>query len=55
MKCPHCHRTWTDDECEGAGLTPTLILSDHVQRFCPGVPRLAPAQGKRRAQPRPLR
>lgn len=38
MKCPHCERTWNDQEFLGTGLSPTVVLSDHVQRFCPGNP-----------------
>ena len=38
MKCPHCGRTWDNQEFVQEGLSPTVVLSDHVHRFCPGTP-----------------
>jgi hypothetical protein len=37
MKCPHCHRTWDVSDLD-APLSPTLVLEEHVRRFCPGEP-----------------
>jgi hypothetical protein len=37
MKCPHCHRAWAAGDID-APLSPTLVLEEHVRRFCPGVP-----------------
>lgn len=41
MKCPHCGRTWNDQEFVQEGLSPTVVLHEHVQRFCPGTPEQA--------------
>ncbi|HUR62919.1 MAG TPA: hypothetical protein VM241_00400 [Candidatus Thermoplasmatota archaeon] len=38
MKCPHCGRTWDNQEFVQESLSPTVVLIDHVQRFCPGSP-----------------
>lgn len=38
MKCPHCGRTWDDQDFVREGLSPTVVLHEHVQRFCPGTP-----------------
>ena len=37
MKCPHCHRTWDLSDID-TPLSPTLVLEEHVRRFCPGEP-----------------
>jgi hypothetical protein len=42
MKCPHCGRTWDDQEFVQEGLSPTVVLHEHVQRFCPGSPEHSP-------------
>lgn len=46
MKCPHCHRFWDAADID-APLSPTLVLEEHVRRFCPGEPpavRAVPAR-----------
>jgi hypothetical protein len=42
MKCPHCGRLWDDDDFVQEGLSPTVVLHDHVHRFCPGSPAASP-------------
>jgi hypothetical protein len=42
MKCPHCHRIWETADID-APLSPTLVLEEHVRRFCPGEPPARPA------------
>ncbi|HJQ93246.1 MAG TPA: hypothetical protein VJ874_03050, partial [Candidatus Thermoplasmatota archaeon] len=51
MKCPHCHRTWPAADLDIPGLSPTLVLDDHVRRFCAGEPRAAPAPRAEVRQP----
>ena len=41
MKCPHCGRTWDDQEFVREGLSPTVVLHEHVHKFCPGSPEPA--------------
>ena len=53
MKCPHCERTWDDADFVEHGLSPTVVLSDHVHRFCSGSPAVlaAPTSIPRGARP----
>lgn len=37
MKCPHCNRAWSAGDID-ASLSPSLVLEEHVRRFCPGEP-----------------
>jgi hypothetical protein len=53
MKCPHCGRTWDNQDFVQEGLSPTVVLNDHVHRFCPGTPE-QPAMVPRGARPVPV-